>query len=255
MIFVVRVCASLADAVRVCRCTLELGGKSANIVFPDIDKDRMYAVVETCHTALFYNQGQVCCAGSRLFVHEDIYDEFVKMSVERAQLRTVGDPFDEGNEQGPQVSKDQFERVLRYIREGQAEGAKLQTGGEAAGEKGFFVQPTIFTDVTDDMKIAKGVSSFSLSSDLSFSLSLFRFCVMLERETNPHCRGDLWPCPVCVQVQGHRRGDSARERDSVRPCRCRVDIQHQDGAEGQPRPQGGHRVGTRAVSSVSAVCL
>jgi acyl-CoA reductase-like NAD-dependent aldehyde dehydrogenase len=88
------------------RCTLELGGKSANIVFPDIDPAQLDQVVESCHSAIFYNMGQVCCAGSRLFVHADIYDEFVKRSIERARRRTVGDPFDRAMEQGPQVRVD-----------------------------------------------------------------------------------------------------------------------------------------------------
>jgi acyl-CoA reductase-like NAD-dependent aldehyde dehydrogenase len=134
------------------RVTLELGGKSPSIVFADADLD--YAV-ETAHGAVMNNMGQVCCAGSRTFVHESIYDEFVKKSVERAKKRTVGDPFDVKNENGPQVDETQMKKILELIESGKSQGAKLQTGGERCGDKGYFVQPTVFTDVTADMRIAK----------------------------------------------------------------------------------------------------
>lgn len=133
------------------RVSLELGGKSAAIVCSDADID---AAVEQAHFALFFNQGQCCCAGSRLFVHESIYDEFVEKSVKRAQKRTIGDPLTDV-EQGPQVDNDQFTKVMGYIDSGKNEGAKLLTGGSRHGSKGYFVQPTIFGDVKDDMKIAK----------------------------------------------------------------------------------------------------
>ena len=107
------------------RVTLELGGKSPMIVCEDADVD---AAVELAHFALFFNQGQCCCAGSRTFVHEKIYDEFVEKSKARALRRVVGDPFRNGIEQGPQVDKDQFNKILGYIQSGQAEGANLLTG-------------------------------------------------------------------------------------------------------------------------------
>jgi len=134
------------------KVTLELGGKSPLIVMDDADLD--YAV-ETAHFALFFNQGQCCCAGSRLMVQEGIYDEFVKKATERAKKRTVGDPFAPGIEQGPQVDEEQFKKVLGYIQSGVAEGACLRAGGDKWGDKGYFVQPTVFSDVTDDMKICK----------------------------------------------------------------------------------------------------
>ncbi len=134
------------------RITLELGGKSPNIVFADADLD---AAVEGSHFALFFNQGQCCCAGSRLFVEEKVYDEFVAKSVERAKKRTVGDPFDPKTEQGPQVDKAQFDKVMSYIDAGKREGAKLLAGGGRKGEKGFFIEPTVFGDVKDEMKIAQ----------------------------------------------------------------------------------------------------
>jgi aldehyde dehydrogenase (NAD+) len=134
------------------RVTLELGGKSPNIVFADANLD---AAIEGCHFALFFNQGQCCCAGSRLFVERKVYDEFVERSVDRAKRRTVGDPFDAGTEQGPQVDQAQFDKVMSYIDAGKREGAKLLCGGERAGDRGYFVKPTVFADVRDEMKIAE----------------------------------------------------------------------------------------------------
>jgi aldehyde dehydrogenase (NAD+) len=130
------------------RVTLELGGKRPNIVFADAD---MNQAVEGSHFALFFNQGQCCCAGSRLFVEEKAYNDFVQRSVERAQKRTVGDPFDAKTEQGPQVDRDQFDNVMSYIDAGKREGAKLMCGGD----RGYFVAPTVFADVQDEMKIAQ----------------------------------------------------------------------------------------------------
>ena len=104
------------------RVTLELGGKSPNIVFADANLDE---AIEGAHFALFFNQGQCCCAGSRLFVEEKVYDEFVERSVARAKKRTVGNPFDPNTEQGPQVDEDQFNKVMGYIQSGKSEGAKL----------------------------------------------------------------------------------------------------------------------------------
>jgi aldehyde dehydrogenase (NAD+) len=134
------------------RVTLELGGKSPNIVFADADMDQ---AIEGAHFALFFNQGQCCCAGSRLFVEAKAYDEFVEKSVARAKKRTVGDPFDPNTEQGPQVDDIQFEKVMSYIDAGKKDGAKLLTGGNRVGNRGFFIEPTVFADVKDDMKIAR----------------------------------------------------------------------------------------------------
>ena len=134
------------------RVTLELGGKSPNIVFADAD---MNAAIAGSHNALFFNQGQCCCAGSRLFVEESCYDEFVERSVQRAKDRIVGDPFDDKTEQGPQVDKEQFNKVMGYIESGMREGAQMLCGGSQIGDKGYFIQPTVFADVRDDMKIAQ----------------------------------------------------------------------------------------------------
>jgi aldehyde dehydrogenase (NAD+) len=134
------------------RVTLELGGKSPNIVFADADMDE---AIEGAHFALFFNQGQCCCAGSRLFVEAKAYDEFVERSAARAKKRTVGDPFDPKTEQGPQVDQAQFDKVLSYIEAGTADGARLVCGGKRVGDRGYFVQPTVFADVQDNMRIAQ----------------------------------------------------------------------------------------------------
>ena len=135
------------------RVTLELGGKSPNIVFADSDMDQ---AVEGSHFALFFNQGQCCCAGSRAFVEEKVYDEFVERSAERAKRRRVGDPFDKQTEQGPQVvDNTQFEKNLSFVEAGKREGARLMCGGDRVGDRGYFVAPTVFADVKDEMKIAQ----------------------------------------------------------------------------------------------------
>jgi len=134
------------------RVTLELGGKSPNIVFADADLDH---AVEQSHFALFFNMGQCCCAGSRTFVEESIYDEFVKRSVARAQKRQVLDPFHPDSDHGPQVDQAQLDKILGLIESGKNEGATLETGGHRVGDKGYFVAPTVFSGVQDNMRIAK----------------------------------------------------------------------------------------------------
>ena len=134
------------------RISLELGGKSPNIVFADSDID---SAVNGAITGIFLNQGEVCCAGSRLFLEKSIHDEFVdKLSNKAASMR-VGDPEDAGTQMGAQVSKEQFDKILGYIDIGKQEGAELVTGGERCGERGYFIKPTIFDAVDNNMKIAK----------------------------------------------------------------------------------------------------
>jgi aldehyde dehydrogenase (NAD+) len=134
------------------RVSLELGGKSPNVIFADADLD---AAVEGSYFGLFFNQGQCCCAGSRLFVEEKIHDQVVDKLLKKTKSQKVGDPFDPETTQGPQVSQDQFNRIMGYIDAGKSQGAKLLTGGKRAGDKGYFIEPTVFDNVTDDMKIAK----------------------------------------------------------------------------------------------------
>lgn len=133
------------------RLTFELGGKSPNIVFADADLD---AAIAGAEFGLFFNQGQCCCAGSRLFVEEKIHEKFVSRLVERAKQRRLGDPFDPATTQGPQVDKDQFDKIMDYIGRGKKAGAQCVTGGNREGTTGFFIQPTVFDNVTDDMDIA-----------------------------------------------------------------------------------------------------
>lgn len=115
----------------------------------------MTEAAEIAHTAIFANHGQSCCAGSRTFVQENIYDEFVAQAKQLAANRKVGDPFESGVQQGPQVNDEMFNKVLGYIESGKNEGAKLETGGKRIGTMGFFIEPTVFSNVTDDMKIAR----------------------------------------------------------------------------------------------------
>ncbi|HEY6271629.1 MAG TPA: aldehyde dehydrogenase family protein [Terriglobales bacterium] len=134
------------------RVTLELGGKSPNIVFADADLDK---AVEGSHSAVFFNQGQCCSAGSRLYIEEKVHDEFVERSVARAKRRTVGDPLDPATEQGPQVDDVQFDKVMSYIESGKQQGAKMLCGGDRVGDRGYFIRPTVFSDVKDEMMIAR----------------------------------------------------------------------------------------------------
>jgi len=140
-----------AGATNLKRVTLELGGKSPNIILPDADLDQ---AVENSQFAVYFNQGQCCSAGSRTFVHEDIYDEFLRKSIARSKARRVTNPMDEDCEQGPQVDQIQFDKIMGLIESGKEEGAKLECGGNRVGDKGFFIEPTIFSNVTDDMRIA-----------------------------------------------------------------------------------------------------
>eukprot|EP00160_Parvularia_atlantis_P013952 Unigene3199_Nuclearia_a/m.9803 Unigene3199_Nuclearia_a/g.9803 ORF Unigene3199_Nuclearia_a/g.9803 Unigene3199_Nuclearia_a/m.9803 type:complete len:497 (+) Unigene3199_Nuclearia_a:29-1519(+) len=136
------------------KVTLELGGKSPLIVLPDADIDD---AVEKAHQNLFFNSGQVCVASSRVYVHEKIYDEFVRKSAARAQQRLscVGESIDPATELTPIVDRLQLDRVKSYIAAGIEEGARLVTGGKQVERDGFYVEPTIFADVKDDMKIAR----------------------------------------------------------------------------------------------------
>ncbi|KAI9673071.1 MAG: aldehyde dehydrogenase (NAD(P)(+)) ald5 [Trizodia sp. TS-e1964] len=132
------------------KVTLELGGKSPNIVFDDADIENALSWV---NFGIFYNHGQCCCAGSRVYVQEGIYDKFIELFKERAKKNVVGDPFHEETFQGPQVSQLQFDRVMGYIDDGKKAGAKVEIGGERHGKEGYFIQPTIFSGVSEDMKI------------------------------------------------------------------------------------------------------
>jgi len=137
------------------KLSLELGGKSPNIVFADADLD---AAVKGAVSGIFYGKGEVCTAGSRLFVEEKIHDQFMEKLVERSKKMTPGDPFDSKTRLGPLISKEQMNRVLNYIESGKNEGARLLAGGKRANVKdgkGYFVEATVFDNVDQGMKIAQ----------------------------------------------------------------------------------------------------
>jgi len=138
------------------RVSLELGGKSPNIIFPDAD---MEAATKAAFWGIFANKGEICSAASRLLLHADIHDQFLDSLASRARRLKVGDPLDKATMMGSQISETQLNRILSYIESGKQEGAKVLCGGERDTEgsnaKGFFVKPTIFSEVKPHMKIAQ----------------------------------------------------------------------------------------------------
>jgi len=147
------------------KVSLELGGKSPLVIFDDADLDE---AAEIAHNAIFSNAAQNCVAGSRTFVQENVYDEFVRKAVDLAQKRKVGSGFEEGIQQGPQIDNRMFTKVLSYIEFGKEDGAKLESGGKRIGTEGFFAEPTVFSGVTDDMRIAKDEIFGPVQSILKF---------------------------------------------------------------------------------------
>jgi len=141
-----------ASAGNLKRVSLELGGKSPNIVLPDADMD---AAVNTAVNGVFFNSGQVCVAGTRIFVQRDQYDGFVDKLTKASAKMTTGDPLSPDTRLGPLVSREQFDRVTNYMEIGKKEGARVTIGGEKVGGKGYFVKPTVFADVDNKMKIAR----------------------------------------------------------------------------------------------------
>ena len=134
------------------KVTLELGGKSPNIVFNDADID---STIQNLITAIFYNSGEVCCAGSRVLIQSKVYDEVLEKFKAAAENVKVGNPFDPETFMGAQVSETQLSKILSYIESGKKEGAEIVTGGARCDGKGYFLKPTIFSNVKDDMKIVK----------------------------------------------------------------------------------------------------
>ena len=145
-----------AAAEKLIPATLELGGKSANIIFPDCDFEQ---ALDGAQLGILFNPGQVCCAGSRIFVHEDIYDKFVPELVKRFNSVTVGNPLDPNTQMGSQIDKRQMNKILSYVKIGTDEGATLLCGGEQFTENGLengcFIRPTLLGNVTNDMRVAK----------------------------------------------------------------------------------------------------
>ena len=148
------------------RVTLELGGKSPNIIFADSDVE---TAAKQSYFALFFNMGQCCTAGSRLFVEDKVYDQVRDILVDRAKKAKIGDPFDQATTQGPQVSREQTDTILGFIDSGKKEGARCLSGGKKVDRAGYFVEPTIFDEVKDDMRIAREEIFGPVLSILKFS--------------------------------------------------------------------------------------
>lgn len=155
-----------ASAVNLKKLTLELGGKSPNIIFPDADIDRALqaAVGSFCGYA-----GQICSSGTRLFVHESLHDEIAEKVSKIASGYRVGSPFDPETNLGPVITAKQMERVLSYVGAGQEEGATLALGGSRVGTTGYFIEPTVFSHVTNEMKIARDEIFGPVLSIISFT--------------------------------------------------------------------------------------
>jgi phenylacetaldehyde dehydrogenase len=132
------------------KVTLELGGKSPNVVFSDADLSH---AIGGAANAIFFNHGQCCCAGSRLYVEEDIFDDVVRGVADVARRIKVGSGFESDTQMGPLVSQEQFDRVTGYMESGRAAGAEAICGGGRAGDRGYFVEPTVFVNTTADMRI------------------------------------------------------------------------------------------------------
>jgi len=132
--------------------TLELGGKSPNIIFNDADLE---LAVDWAAHGIYFNHGQCCCAGSRIFVQSGIYDEFLKRFTAKSKSVKLGDPFVNDSHQGPQVSQIQYDRIMGYIDSGKQQGAKVHLGGERHGTEGYWIQPTIFTETRPEMRIVQ----------------------------------------------------------------------------------------------------
>ena len=154
-----------AAASQMKHVTMELGGKSPLVIFDDADLENS---VSGAILANFYSTGQVCSNGTRVFVQKGILDTFLTRLTERLSLAVIGDPQDENTNFGPMVSERQLEIVLSYIEKGKAEGARLVTGGNRIAGQGYYVQPTVIADVTDDMTIAREEVFGPLMSVLSF---------------------------------------------------------------------------------------
>lgn len=148
------------------RLTFELGGKSPNVIFADADLD---AAIAGAHFGLYFNQGQCCCAGSRVFVEDSIHDQFIERMAELNVSRRMGNPFDPATEQGPQVDQAQFDTIMSYVEKGKAAGATCVTGGRRTGDEGYFIEPTLFDNVDDDMDIAREEIFGPVMSVLRFS--------------------------------------------------------------------------------------
>ena len=167
----------------------------------------MDAAVDGAFHAIYFHGGQCCTAGSRLFVEDKIHNEFVERLAEKAKGRKVGDPLDPKTEQGPQVSQEQLDKILHYVELGEKQGATLVTGGERVGTKGFFVEPTIFDNVKDDMAIAQDEIFGPVVSVLPFK----GVDEVIERANSTY-----YGLAAADLDQGHRQGPPLRQEGQGR---------------------------------------
>jgi len=173
------------------RVTLELGGKSANIICADADIDQ---AVKAASAGIFFNSGQVCSAGSRILAHESIYDEVVERLAVRARAIRLGDPRDPATAMGPVVSDVQMQRVLGYIDIGQDEGARLVAGGSRRGDTGFFIEPTVFADVEPAMRISQEEIFGPVASVIAFKDE--EDAIRIANGTNYSLAAGVWSADI-----------------------------------------------------------
>jgi acyl-CoA reductase-like NAD-dependent aldehyde dehydrogenase len=178
-------------ARNITRVSLELGGKSANVVFADADMD---TAVERSMWSVFGNTGQDCCARSRVFVERSAYDDFVAAMAERTDELTVGLPLDEGTDLGPMISAGQRDTSLEYLETGQKEGARLVNGGDVpevrGGEGGFYLRPAVLADVRNDMRVAREEIFGPVACLIPFDTE--EEAVRLANETDYGLSGSIW---------------------------------------------------------------
>lgn len=177
------------------KVTLELGGKNPMVIFPDADLEK---AIPGAARACFFLQGQNCMAGTRLFVHEDIYQVVIAGIKEMAEAFTIGHGLISGNDFGPLISKTQKERVMSYIDLGREEGAELLTGGNSYGDQGHFVQPTIFSNVNGDMRIAKEEIFGPVLCAQSFSSQDLEQIASEANDTPYGLSGSVWSQDISI---------------------------------------------------------
>ena len=177
------------------RVTLELGGKNPVVVFPDANLEK---VIPGAARACFFLQGQNCMAGTRLFVHQDIFEQVITGIKVMAESFKIGHGLDPDKDFGPLISDTQRKRVMSYIQAGIDEGAELITGGKIAGEKGFFIQPTIFTQVHGDMKIAKEEIFGPVLCAQSFGDNDLETIAQQANDTSYGLSGSVWTQDISV---------------------------------------------------------
>ncbi len=180
------------------KVSLELGGKSPAIILPDADLD---LAIAGAANAIFFNHGQCCCAGSRLFVHKTVYDRVVAGVSDIAGKIKVGPGLDPATEMGPLVSNEQFARVTGYIRDGREAGAKITVGGDRVGNLGYFVAPTVFENTKPDMKIMPRRSSARWCARNPSTTT-----ISIGSQTGQ--RHDLWPRRQRVDAQRRHRSQA-----------------------------------------------